>query len=119
MDTDANTTLKIKQLMADETSDEVYFKNRMLNSSSWDENQKVIMELGNKGWNRKKFFDICMYINFNEELQEEEYDIFAGIMDGLTGFCSGSYFYRLPNDPIDDHEFIEYVGSNVWQEDTW
>lgn len=110
---------KIKQLLSQKDSGESLFMKRMLHASSWDEIQAVITYLGGKGWNRKKFFDICMYINFNEELQEEEYDIFAGIMDGLTGFCHGSYFYRLPNDPENDDEFVEYVRSNVWQDETW
>ncbi|MFN8356017.1 MAG: hypothetical protein U0Y10_16295 [Spirosomataceae bacterium] len=117
MKTGLNT--KIKQLLSQKDSDELLFKDKMLQISNWKEMQEIVTEFGNNGWSRKKLFDICQYINFNEELREEEYDVFAEVMDGLTGFCNGVYFLRLPNDPVNDNEFIEYVRSNVWQNESW
>lgn len=119
MDTNANTTLRIKQLMSEENSDESYFRKRMLENLSSSEERALMLELANKGWNRRKFFDISLYINFNEKLKEEEYDIFGGFIDTLTGHCNGACILHLPNDPENSDEFVKYVLSNAWKNETW
>jgi hypothetical protein len=79
----------IKQKLSELDSLESYLKKVLVDSNvTRQKRQEAVNLLANKGWNRKSFYDLCIYINHNEDLPEEQHYLIGEFMDDLSEFRS-------------------------------
>lgn len=82
-------TSTIRQKLSQFDSSESYLKRVLIDPEVTREKRKVAVNLlVGKGWNRKMLYDLCMYINHNENLPEEQHDLIGDFMDDLSEFRS-------------------------------
>ncbi|MVM37271.1 hypothetical protein GO730_05850 [Spirosoma sp. HMF3257] len=109
-------TSSIKQNLFNPDSLESLLKKTLLSKSlTREELEQTITNLGYQGWNRKRIYDVCRYINFDEELLEQEHDILGDFCNELMGNCSTANMIKLPGEPEDREEFLDYVYSDWWK----
>ncbi len=83
----------------------------------FEQEEQLFASLGREGWNRKRIYDVCMYIQHNRDLTEIQHDNIGEFLNGLNGYCSpDNHFSKLPSEPENSEALISYVRSDWWKD---
>lgn len=110
-------TIFIADRITNSASDESHFINLLVGSQSetYSEDLNHLVEkFALKGWTRKYFYELCLYAINNVEFPTKQFDALDNFITALTGECHPDYIVKLPNDPVDSAEFLDYVWSKRW-----
>lgn len=109
-------TIPIEQLLLEPNSPESLLKTTLLANPTRQKLEEVIRYLASQGWTRRRLYDVCRYINLNQDLLEEEHDAIGNFLSELIGFTNTTNIVRLPGEPENREEFLEYVYSDWWKD---
>ncbi|MVM29921.1 hypothetical protein GO755_07750 [Spirosoma sp. HMF4905] len=112
----------IRQKLSEPDSLESYLKGVLIDANVTNEKrQKSVNLLVNEGWNRRMFYDLCMYINHNEDLPEEQHDLIREFMDDLSEFRSLANLVMVEiagETPKEKADFMGFIYSHKWYEES-
>jgi hypothetical protein len=82
--------------------------------ADWNQVTQILEQFVKLGWDRRKLYEVTRYVQFNDELSEDQHDLVGEILGNLTGYCMFDRIIRLSNEPQGDEEFSGYFSRIEW-----
>lgn len=83
----------------------------------WRAFEEFILSLADQGWSRGDIYNLLTDVEKDEANQftDEILDALYDYETTMIGHCGHDCIVRLPGEPEDEEEFLEYVYGDTWK----